>query len=51
MHARGTWRSPVLKTRRTGHDEVNSKSSPAEEDGEDESGCRGSWCVDGEDGE
>jgi hypothetical protein len=53
MHdGRGTWRSPVLKTRRTGHDEVNSKNSPEEEDGEEESGGSVvSWCVDGEDGE
>ena len=41
----------MLKTRRTGHDEVNSKRSPEEEDGEEESGGSGSWCGDGEDGD
>jgi hypothetical protein len=44
----------VLNTRRTGHDEVNSKRSPDEEDGEEEIGGgsgSGSWRGDGEDGE
>mgnify|MGYP003701854067 CR=1 FL=1 len=47
-----TWRSPVLKTRRTGHGEVNSKRSPEEEDGEEESGGgRGSWWEEDDDDE
>jgi hypothetical protein len=42
----------VLKTRRTGHAEVNSYRSPQEEDGEEESGgSDDSWCGDSDDDE